>query len=310
MSNVLAVDAGQTGIKLRHVDATGAREAALPGIRTDLPLGPQLAAVLGEAERRFGPAERIGVGVSGLTEGAVGAYELLARARVSARSLALAHDSVTGYLAALGEEPGAVVAAGTGVVTLAVGVAEVARVDGWGNIMGDVGSGHWIGRAALEAVMRAHDGRGPETALTDAVRAEFPDLEAAYILLQSDERRVGRVAGFARAVAALAESDAVAAAITDTAASELVCSVSAGLRRVGQDAAPRPQVRAIGGVFRSARLMRSFAAGMAERHPSAEVRIGAADALDGAVRLVAIGAGNPLRALVDRVATAEVGEPA
>ncbi len=47
----------------------------------------------------------------------------------------------------------------------------VARVDGWGNIMGDAGSGYWIGREALDAVMRAYDGRGPQTALTDVVRA-------------------------------------------------------------------------------------------------------------------------------------------
>jgi N-acetylglucosamine kinase-like BadF-type ATPase len=35
--------------------------------------------------------------------------------------------------------------------------------------MGDAGSGYWLGRAALDAVMRAHDGRGPATALTEVV---------------------------------------------------------------------------------------------------------------------------------------------
>ncbi|WP_341476215.1 BadF/BadG/BcrA/BcrD ATPase family protein, partial [Cryobacterium zongtaii] len=59
--------------------------------------------------------------------------------------------------------------AGTGVVTLAVGVHDVARIDGWGNLIGNAGSGYWIGRAALEAVMREYDGRGPVTVLTATV---------------------------------------------------------------------------------------------------------------------------------------------
>ena len=59
--------------------------------------------------------------------------------------------------------------------------------------MGDAGSGYWIGRAALEAVMRAYDGRGPQTALTPVVLADFPALEDAYIELQADDERVGLV---------------------------------------------------------------------------------------------------------------------
>ncbi|MDT3318074.1 hypothetical protein Q9S71_14695 [Microbacterium sp. KSW4-11] len=46
-------------------------------------------------------------------------------------------------------------------MTLAVGDRDTARVDGWGWTMGDAGSGFWIGREALTAVMRAHDHRGP-----------------------------------------------------------------------------------------------------------------------------------------------------
>lgn len=33
------------------------------------------------------------------------------------------------------------------------------RADGWGHLLGDCGSGAWIGRAGLEAAMRAYDGR-------------------------------------------------------------------------------------------------------------------------------------------------------
>ena len=43
---------------------------------------------------------------------------------------------------------------------------EAARAGGWGHMIGDEGSGYWIGREALAAVMRASDGRGPATRLT------------------------------------------------------------------------------------------------------------------------------------------------
>ena len=36
-----------------------------------------------------------------------------------------------------------------------------ARAGGWGYVLGDEGSGYWIGRAALRAVLREADRRGP-----------------------------------------------------------------------------------------------------------------------------------------------------
>ncbi|MCA1845918.1 MAG: hypothetical protein LC792_22560, partial [Actinobacteria bacterium] len=35
----------------------------------------------------------------------------------------------------------------------------VACVDGWGHLLGDAGSGFWVGRKGLDAALRAHDGR-------------------------------------------------------------------------------------------------------------------------------------------------------
>ncbi|MGC0239596.1 BadF/BadG/BcrA/BcrD ATPase family protein [Arthrobacter sp. SD76] len=150
-----------------------------PGLRTSLPVLPQLVAVLHSAVGRGVQATQIGLGVSGLTGDADDAARklMLAAAELGASSVTLAHDSITAFLGALGDHRGSVVAAGTGVVTLAVGAREVARVDGWGNIISDAGSGYWIGRAAFEAALRDHDGRGPSTILSEAVRAEFPDLE-------------------------------------------------------------------------------------------------------------------------------------
>lgn len=298
----LAIDAGQSGIKVRHADAAGASEWAGPGIRTDLPLLPQLARVIEQALEQDRTAQTVGLGVSGLTDDVADAgYLLAAAAPFGVREVHLAHDSITAYLGALGDQRGAVVASGTGVVTLAVGRTHIARVDGWGYLIGDAGSGYWLGRAALDAVMRAHDGRGQPTALTPIVAADFPDLERAYIDLQSDPERVGRIAAYARPVADLAETDAVAGAIVAAGGRELAASVVAGLRRVGEADAAAPRVRGIGGVFGGAALARAFAASVLEQVPTADVRIGEAHPLDGVAALAGVA---PTSALAAHIATA------
>ena len=299
----LAIDAGQSGIKVRHADAAGASEWAGPGIRTDLPLLPQLARVMEQAVDVGRAFDEVGLGVSGLTSDETDAgYLLAAAAQHGVRAVHLAHDSITAYLGALGDDRGAVVASGTGVVTLAVGRTEIARVDGWGYLIGDAGSGYWLGRAGLDAVMRAHDGRGEPTVLTDVVRAEFPDFERAYIYLQADPERVGRIARYSRPVAdAAAAGDAVASAIVSAAGRELAASVYTGLRRVGESDAAAPRIRGVGGVFAGSAVAGAFTAAVRELLPGAEVRLGEAHPLDGAAALAEVA---PTSALAAHIATA------
>jgi N-acetylglucosamine kinase-like BadF-type ATPase len=241
----------------------------------------------------------VAVGSTGLTAEETDPGAL--RARVGARQVLMAHDSVTSYLGALGQEPGGVVAAGTGVVTLAVGATDVARVDGWGNLIGDAGSGYWIGRAALEAVMRAHDGRGPSTALSAVVRDDFPDLEQAYIELQGDPGRVRRIAAYTRAVAELSdEGDPVAQGICADAAGELAWSVETGLQRVGQADRPDPVVCGMGGVLRADAITRLFTALLRRRWDQVDIRSPRGRGIDGAAILPEIAPGSALYRLIAR----------
>jgi N-acetylglucosamine kinase-like BadF-type ATPase len=301
----LAIDAGQTGMKIR-MTAPGAepRESTLPGVRTDQELIPQLAAAAREAAAGTRIAE-VSAGVSGLTRRESDATALLdATQDLGTRVARLTHDSVTSFLGTLGGDRGAVVAAGTGVVTLAVGRSRVARVDGWGNIMGDAGSAYWIGREALDAGMRAYDGRGPRTPLTDVMRERWPDLDEAYIDLQADPDRIRIVASFARAVSDLAGADPVAERICLRAAEELAHAVTAGLDRVAEagdgtgDGDGSWAVGAVGGVFASGFIRSRFEQLLADGSVAVHLVSARGTGLDGAAALPDLGTEHPLRALV------------
>ncbi len=299
---VLALDAGQTGTKVRWQSADGsAWDAVLPGVRTDVPLVPQLAAVVRDTADRAGDRPPVvAAGVSGLTDAPADASALLELvAPLGVERVVLAHDSVTSFLGTLGDARGAVVASGTGVVTLGVGSRRTVRVDGWGHIMGDAGSGYWIGREGLDAAMRAYDGRGPSTPLLDRLRDRWPDPSGAYIELQSDPGRVHVIAAFARSVADLAEGDPVARSICRRAADELAHSVVTALDAVAEpDDAEPPHVGAIGGVFGSTVVRARFEERIRDLRPRAVMSAARGTGVDGAALLPGLGGGHALRALV------------
>jgi N-acetylglucosamine kinase-like BadF-type ATPase len=300
VSGLLALDAGQTGIRLRWEHGQERLEGSTSGVLTDRPLMPQLAEAIGAfvTGHRLSPTT-VGVGTSGLVTPE--ATELLGLVeRYGVREVAVAHDATTSYLGALGDSAGVVIAAGTGVVTLAVGAVSVARVDGWGYLIGDAGSAFWIGRAGMDAAMRGFDGRGRMTPLTDRLREIFPDLSAAYVELQSDDRKVSRIASFAKVVDELAGTDAVAAGIMDAAAAELSESVLAGLHRVGLMTAEPPRVCALGQVLRSTHVRERFTRYLRMQWPRLGLTEPLGNALHGAALLANLGEDSPLAALVAR----------
>lgn len=296
-TELLAIDAGQTGIKTRLLRADASTHDDLfPGVLTDRPLLSQLVNVVEAVTREAGTIPRaVTFGVSGLTDADAEARALLEHpALAGVERVVVTHDSVTSFLGVLGDQYGAVVAAGTGVVTLGVGPRHSARVDGWGYIMGDAGSGYWIGRAALDAVMRAFDGRGPATALTAVVQDRWPDLETAYVQLQASHDRVRTVASFAAPTALLAETgDETAVRICRAAAGELALAATAALTVT--DAPPDAAVGAIGGVFGSDLIRTAFADAVRAELPDARFVPPIGTGLDGAVALAQLEAQHPLR---------------
>ncbi|MGQ7787633.1 N-acetylglucosamine kinase [Nesterenkonia sp. K-15-9-6] len=298
---LVAMDVGQTSTKVLIRDVLGPeRRFRLGGVQTDRPLVPQLRILIAHALGDVGENAVVTLGVTGLTPRDADAAVLLELpGGLAAREVRLAHDSVTSALGALGDSRGAVVAAGTGTVALGVGRGRVARVDGWGNIMGDAGSAYWIGRAALDAAMRAHDGRGPQSAFTDVAAAYWPDLEGAYVQLQNDPERVSTVASFAAEVSRLAEMDAVCAEICAQAGRELAHTAGTALRRVEEPQGDDPtQVAAIGGVFASPAVLRAFQDRLVDVAPRARLISPEVDGVDGSALMAGLSEAHPLRALI------------
>lgn len=281
----MAIDGGQTGTRIRLIGQTTTSEHTAGPIHTDRPVVAQIAAVARDVIADSGAdVVALAAGVSGLTPQATRPDELLAAVREAGpRTVALAHDSVSAYLAANRFESGAVVAAGTGVATLGVGDAGVARVDGWGHLVGDAGSGYWIGRAGLDAALRSYDGRGTPTALAHAATTEFGALPELYMVLQADPDRVSHIAGFAREVSAAAHAgDAVAVAILHAAASELADSVRSALTRSGQRPTVSVRVSWMGNVLANNELIRSRFIELVEKStPAVTIAAPYGDTLDG-----------------------------
>ena len=87
--------------------------------------------------------------------------------RLTAAALRVRSDA---HILLSGEVPmgdGACIICGTGSVCFLRRGEEIHRIGGWGYLLDSGGSGYDIGRDALEAALRAFDGRGEPTRLTD-----------------------------------------------------------------------------------------------------------------------------------------------
>ncbi|KAL6658826.1 hypothetical protein ACP70R_002866 [Stipagrostis hirtigluma subsp. patula] len=135
----------------------------------------------------------------------------------------------------MGKLHGCVLIAGTG--SIAYGVTEdgkEARAAGAGPVLGDWGSGYGIAAQALTAVIRAHDGRGPQTSLTSEILRKLE--------LSSPDELIGwtyadpswaRIAALVPVVVSSAEDgDEVANKILHDSVQELADTVIAVVRRL------------------------------------------------------------------------------
>jgi N-acetylglucosamine kinase-like BadF-type ATPase len=136
------------------------------------------------------------------------------------------NDALIALVAGARDAPGIVIIAGTGSIVYGRNASgQAARAGGWGHMVGDEGSGYWIGREAVAAVMRAADGRGPATRLSDDILAHFSVNDVSQLPRIVYDREIPRmrVAALGPIVeGAVSAGDAVAMRILERAVDELV----------------------------------------------------------------------------------------
>jgi glucosamine kinase len=146
------------------------------------------------------------------------------------------NDALIALVAGVGDAPGVVIVAGTGSMAYGRNAADhAARAGGWGYVLGDEGSGYWIGRQALRAVVRQADTRGPATSLTPRLLAHFGLERPAELIRKVYHERLSgsAIASLAHYVQeAREEGDGVAIEILTRAAAELATAASAVVRRL------------------------------------------------------------------------------
>lgn len=201
----------------------------------------------------------------------------------------IVNDALIALVAGAGEPVGLVLVAGTGSIAYGANAhGAAARSGGWGPVLADEGSGYWIGRRALVAVMRHADGRGPRTALTPMVlerlRLTRPD-ELVHEIYEGAERRQ-LVATLGPLVAeAQAGGDAVAAEILRDAAAELVLAAASVIGRLDMRGDVFPTFLS-GGMFRSIPWLASeVTSRLAEVAPRTAVALLSAEPASGALAL-------------------------
>ncbi len=191
--------------------------------------------------------------------------------------------------AAFDTGPGVIVIAGTG--SIAYGrnrQGKTLRAGGWGFAIGDEGSAHWIGRAAVNAVLRDADQREEQLVPSPLAAALFKGWGVTSV---TDLARAGNSIpppDFAALFPAVAASkDDLAAQVLAGAGRELAKVAEVVIRRLfAEDRTTPVPVAMTGGVFRHAPAVREvFYNELRRLDPRAEVHAQVVEPVEGALRM-------------------------
>lgn len=162
------------------------------------------------------------------------------------------NDARIALTGAVGFGSGIVIISGTGSVAFGRNESgQEARAGGWGPTIGDEGSGYAIARDGLSAIVRAHDGRGRPTKMTELLCYDYdmcspedlPRFVYATTTHADDIARYGKLV-----IESARLGDEVATEILERAGRELAECVLAVARRLSLTTLAFP-IAYVGGVF-------------------------------------------------------------
>jgi glucosamine kinase len=200
-------------------------------------------------------------------------------------------DTVITLEAAFSTGPGVIVIAGTGAIAYGRNSeGRTARASGWGFAISDEGSGHWIGRAAVAAAMRAYD-EGESSTLLESIMKAWSVATREQLVLAANASPAPDFSALLSVVLSAADSgDPLARTILTQAGAELATSAKTVIRRLFPEAEAVP-VAMSGGVFRNCALVRQvFYNSLRSEYPNAAVNANVIDPVRGALELARKGA--------------------
>jgi glucosamine kinase len=242
--HVLGIDAGgsktvclladEDGRVLAEARGSGANLQASGELEVEKVLHGVMAETLGERAVR---PDAICLGIAGVDRPSDGeAVRAIMRRIASASRTLVVNDALIALVAGAGDDPGVVIVAGTGSIAYGRDASgRAARAGGWGYLLGDEGGGFWIGRAALSAVVRQFDGRGPSTLLTEMVLDQMGLSTPTDVIHAVYDHGLPRrsIAGIASIVQRAHDAgDAIASEILDRAAAELTSAAASVITRL------------------------------------------------------------------------------
>lgn len=180
----LGVDGGGTRCRARLRDnkghILGEAESGPANIRlgldlswTNIMLAIDKALAKAGLTREILPQTAVGLGLAGVVTPADCARTLKAAPNVTFGALRAAADYHVACLGAFEGRDGGIQIAGTGSSGYAIIDGRGHPVGGWGFVLSEKGSAAALGRDAVNAALRAHDGLAPTSAFTQALLVHF-----------------------------------------------------------------------------------------------------------------------------------------
>lgn len=314
MPYYLGIDGGGTKTRCLLADETTVLAKAMSGGSNMIRLGEKQAReALQTAVHQACAAARVSPGqIHAICIGVAGASvpEIAAKIRgilteltpqISLTNIEVVGDNVIALEAAFGAGPGVIAIAGTGSIVYGRDAGgRIARAGGWGFAISDEGSGHWIGRRAISAILSTRD-EGLETALAVMVLqtwklSNIDDLvQQANSTPPPDFPRL-----FPVVLRAADEADPIACELLADAGAKLANLAAAVIRRltpvppvemapigmlpVAMSPVAMPPVATTGSVFRRSPIVRQvFYNTLQASFPGIDVRQELADPVEGAL---------------------------
>ncbi len=267
--------------------SAGSNVVRVGEVRARKSLGAAIRHACAAADISPSRIEKTCVGIAG---GALPEVAAVVRRLVSdfvSGEVAVVGDMVIAMEAAFGAGPGVIVIAGTGSIAYGRNSAgQTARAGGWGFAISDEGSGHWIGRSAVAAVMRTFDEAGADSAgrLLDGIMKTWGVTTREQLVVAAN-KSPDFAALFPAVVSAAEAGDVTARMELTQAGGELANLAGIVIARLFGKRRAVP-VAVSGGVFgNSAAVRQVFGKSLRAAYPHASLNTTVIDPVKGALAL-------------------------